>query len=164
MVCGGKMFTILDSCGLVRVPKNKYADDNIVYAYKNRHIDLSKPIQVYRNLHKKAYSVRQFGLVVAHAQRLCLSNCKFIVNSAGQARTRKERKKYVHAWIEGFYSTSGMGTTAARNDLRSEIRYNPYRDDTFICDNLVVQPLKLEGARFVILDEYKVTGSYLETL
>lgn len=158
------MFTILDKKGLIRIPQNKYADDNIVYPNKDRQIDLSKPVQVYKNLHKKCYSIRQSGLVVAYAQRICLKDCSFIVNKAGQERTRREKKKYVHAWIEGFYSTSGMGTTAARNDLRSEIRYNPYRDDTFICDNLVVQPLKLEGARFVILDEYKVTGSYLETL
>lgn len=158
------MFTILDKKGLIRIPQNKYADDNIVYPNKDRQIDLSKPVQVYKNLHKKCYSIRQSGLVVAYAKRICLKDCDFVVNKAGQERTRREKKKYVHAWISGFYTTSGMGTTAGRNDLACEIKYNPLRDDYFTCYNLVKNPVHLKGAMFVILDEQKVTGAYFDCL
>ena len=46
-------------------------------------------IEVYRNLHKKCFSVRHKGRVVMHLQdheQLSLTNVKFVVQPAGRAR------------------------------------------------------------------------------
>lgn len=128
----------------------KYANDNIIYSFRSRTINPAKPIKVYRNLHNNMYSIKQQGLVVAHAERLCISNCKFIVNEKGRQKVIKEKKKNVHAYIEGKYTTSCMGTTASRNDLPVKVTYNPYLYDSFI-NTQYKTPVK--GARAVILSE-----------
>jgi hypothetical protein len=151
------------SDGVLRIPDNQYADHNIVSSFRERQIDLEKPVYVYRNLHTKGYSIKQSGKVVAHAKRLCVSNCKFIVSESGRQRVIKEKQKNVHAFIKGTYTTSGMGTTAEKNDLPVEITYNPYTDNSFVTKNFTPF-LKLKGARFVILDENGCRGSYVEKI
>jgi len=147
----------IDFGGLLKVPNNKYADDNIVYSYKGRSINLEKPIKVYKNLHKDCYSVKQGTLVVAHAERLCLRDVTFKVNEKNRQKVIKTKQKNVHAFIEGFYDTSGMGTTAERNDLPVKVYYNPYKTNTFI-NKQYNKPLKV--ARFVIADKNGVRASY----
>jgi hypothetical protein len=145
--------------GLIRVPNNEYADHNIAVSFKERQINVDKPIFVYRNLRTKGYSVKQFGKVVAHASRLCVKNCEFIVGEKQRQRVIREKQKNVHAFIKGYYTTTGMGTSADRNDLPIEISYNPYKSGNFIIKNNT--PIKkLNGARFCILDENSVKASY----
>lgn len=79
------MRTIIED-GLIRVPDNKYGDNNIVYPYKSRSIDLEKTIKVYKNLHKNCYSIKQDTLVVAHAERLCLRDVVFKVNEKNRQK------------------------------------------------------------------------------
>ena len=57
--------------------------------YKNRKLDNTKPVEVYRNLTRKdyKYSVRQNGLVVAHTNLLYLLDCKFKVNESGRLKS-----------------------------------------------------------------------------
>jgi hypothetical protein len=92
------------------------------------HIDPTKKVRVYRNLHKKCVSVKQSGIVKCHATNVVLNDCKFIVNEAGQARVRSEGKKYVHAFIEGY-------VVDARKSLElldfgwETVYYNPYETD-----------------------------------
>ncbi len=66
------------------------------------HIDASKRVRVYRNLHKKCVSVKQGGIVRCHATNVVLKDCKFIVSEAGQRRVREEGRKNVHAFVEGY--------------------------------------------------------------
>jgi hypothetical protein len=66
------------------------------------HIDPTKKVRVYRNLHKKCVSVKQLGIVRCHARNVVLKDCKFIVSLAGQRRVREEGKKNVHAFIGGY--------------------------------------------------------------
>lgn len=148
--------------GKLIVPDNKFADDNEVYSFKGRTIDLEKPIRIFRNLTKKGiwYSVRQGSLTVAHAKAICVRNCTFIVNEKVRQRVAKNRKKEVHAFIEGMYTTSGMGTTASRNDLPAEIKYNPYYDEFFKCSNLTIKPFYVKSARFVICNHEGVKAAY----
>lgn len=147
--------TTIETNGLLKVPGNKYADHNIVYSYKGRSINLEKPIKVYKNLHKDCYSIKQGSLVVAHAERLCLRDATFKVNEKNRQKVIKTKCKNVHAFIEGFYETSGMWATAERNDLPIEVYYNPYKTSSFMNKQ---QPLK--GAQFVIADKYGVRASY----
>lgn len=63
--------------------------------YKNRELDRTKAVEIYRNLTRKdyKYSVRQNGLVVAHANILYLEDCTFKVNESGRQWTIRNGKK-----------------------------------------------------------------------
>lgn len=138
-----------------------YADDNETFSYKERAIDFKKPVLVYRNLNKKGkwYSIKQFGKVVAHSTALCLHTCDFIVNEKGRQKVLSSKQKSVHAFIKGFYTSSGMGTTAKRNDLPITLIYNPYDKGYFYGTLYPNHPLK--GARFVILNKDGIKASYI---
>lgn len=152
---------IIEVDGLLRRPdQGMEADDNIIRSYKGRTIDTSKPMRVYMNLHKKCYSIKQFGIVVAHADRLCVRDVKFVVNERQRQQVLITKQKNVHAYIEGYFSTSGMGVTAKRNDLPVEVFYNPYKYDSFVSDSLTIHIQRIEGAWFVIADEKGVKASY----
>jgi len=92
-----------------------------------QHIDPSKKVRVYRNLHKKCFSVKQDGVVRCHAEQVTLRDCKFIVSKAGQKRVREECRKNVHAFVEGYV----LATTWDSSDWEKAY-YNPYTCDTFI--------------------------------
>ena len=103
-------------------------------------------VQVYRNLHKSfgkhaVYSVRdkKTRRVVNHQSFLLLQDCKFHVSPTGRERVLRERRKNVHAWIEGsllltgddvlsFYEKLVFGTVDATLE---GVLYNPYKYDQF---------------------------------
>ena len=62
-------------------------------------------VNVYRNVKKtpSTLSIRcaSSGLVLGHAHHAELSDCKFVIQLAGQARVRETHHKNVHAWITG---------------------------------------------------------------
>ena len=102
-------------------------------------IDLSRPVQVYRNLHKGMWSVRQDGKVKAHLPRLILKDVEFRVGAKGRERVRREHRKNVHAYVKG--------KICRWSDIEPPIRwmcgvsYNPYENETFVktSDNSVVK-------------------------
>lgn len=141
---------------LFKIPDNKY--NEVCLKDESIPIDLTKPIFVYRNLNKNCYSIKQNNKVIAYANRLCLSNAEFIVRKSGRNLVLKTKQKNVHAFVKGFYSTSGMGTDAKRADLPVKIRYNPYECPYFYNTNHKNKELK--GARFVILNENGIFGTY----
>jgi len=87
-------------------------------------------VRVYWNLHRKLFSVLDWtdskGRLHKHLDSIVLLNCKFVVQPAGQARVRREKKKYVHAFIEGDICTS---STRYQSE---QVRYNPYFTDGFV--------------------------------
>ncbi len=107
------------------------------------HIDPSKKVRVYRNLHKNCFSVKQDGLVRCHTDHITLENCHFIVSKAGQKRVRDEGRKNVHAFVEGLLvdtreadahvdgAKSDAEMDAGKSDWQKAY-YNPYTCDTFI--------------------------------
>jgi hypothetical protein len=108
-----------------------------------QHIDPTKKVRVYRNLHKQCFSVKQDGLVRCHADHVTLENCHFIVSKAGQKRVRDEGRKNVHAFVEGWLvdtrkadaivdgNKSDAEMDAGKSDWQKAY-YNPYTCDTFI--------------------------------
>ena len=54
---------------------------------------------VYRNLHKKCWSIRKDDLVIAHAPSVYMWDAEFKVSEAGNQRVRKEKRKNVHAYV-----------------------------------------------------------------
>lgn len=153
----------IDNNGLIKLHENRYIDDNVVIPYKNRMLNPDVPIRIYRNLNKKGkwYSIVQFGKTIAHTTNICIRDFKCIVNQNGRKRVIKNKKKEFHAYIEGMYSTSGMGTSAARNDLPAQITYCPYDDSYFMCKNLNIKPFIVNGGRFCIINNEGIKAAYI---
>ncbi len=80
--------------------------------------------EIYFNLRKKIFSVRQQGKVIQHTGEIFLDQAQFIVNPAGRARVLREKGKNVHAFVRGQ-----VGEPA---ECREIARYNPYLFDSFV--------------------------------
>lgn len=118
-------------------------------------------VWVYRNLHKKCYSLMQNGHVVAYADRFCLKDVTFRVREAGLKRCRKTGKKNVHAFMIGTIVSSGMGVSAESTDLPVKVHYNP-RKFPFFYHTLCVKPEALNGLWFATLNKDGVFGAYCD--
>lgn len=86
--------------------------------------------RVYFNLHKRLFSVQEKvngqWKVVRHTDDITLYNVTFKVSEAGRQRVLREKRKNVHAFVEGTVSPSPLEC----NDPVT-IRYNPYRVGSF---------------------------------
>lgn len=96
-------------------------------------------VQVYRNLNKKlhkgdhgpVYSVRgDDGLVKNHTCHLMLEDCSLRVSGKGKQRVRDEKRKNVHAYIQG--RELHICNMAVFYDRSISITYNPYKHDSFV--------------------------------
>ena len=88
---------------------------------------IGKKVQVYFNLHKKCFSVKdkKTRLVIAHVNSICLENVVFKVSEKGRQRVLSEKRKNVHAVVEGdITGVEGLGEIS--------ITYNPYKYKSFI--------------------------------
>ena len=108
-----------------------------------QHIDPTKKVRVYRNLHRKCISVKQGRIVRCWTTNVVLKDCKFIISKAGQRRVRDEKKKNVHAFIEGYvadtrkadkYVDGEWSDKEIENGFTNWIcaYYNPYECDGFM--------------------------------
>lgn len=95
----------------------------MITAYKNRNVDFGRPVSVYRNLTKKCWSLKQGGVVVAHADTLAMTTEKFKVNLKSRDKGLTEGKKYVHAFIVGFLAANQNAMPQVQENL--SIGYNP---------------------------------------
>lgn len=104
----------------------------MIKPYKGRVINNSKKVEVYRNLHNNCFSIRQDGLVVAHANNFVIENTISKVSERGRQRVLKEKRKNVHAYLIGVNPTGVLLELEYDvNDL-VEIYYNPYKYSYFI--------------------------------
>lgn len=85
---------------------------------------------VYRNLHKKCYSVKCWKTkkVIAHVEKISLIDAKFKVSEAGRQRVIKEKRKNVHAGVLGTISDVSLICQGTR------VTYNPYKFNSFVDD------------------------------
>jgi hypothetical protein len=88
-------------------------------------------VQVYWNLHKNIWSIRNKGKVIAHRNALTLSDVTFRVQPAGRDRVRREGKKNVHAFACGTFDTRKISDSASMR----KITYNPYKFDSFVYED-----------------------------
>lgn len=95
-----------------------------IISFKNRKLDLYKPVRVYRNLNKKGvwYSVKQFGVVIGHTNQLLITDVKFIINQKIRTRVLATSTKEVHAFVEGYIDNSYF----INYNTGYSITYNPY--------------------------------------
>jgi len=91
---------------------------------------IHQKVFVYWNLHKKCWSLKlcKTRRVFRHLAELTLVNCKFKVSEAGRQRVIREKRKNVHAGVEGFLFT-GKAPTELTDSNR--VRYNPYTQAKF---------------------------------
>jgi hypothetical protein len=92
--------------------------------------------EIYWNLHKRLYSIRQHGRVIGHAGAWWLSDVRFAVQPAGRARVLREGRKNVHAFVRGdlgfwypmpFTPREGWHV----DEPWYEVTYNPWANDHF---------------------------------
>lgn len=88
---------------------------------------------VYFNLHKRLFSVRAAegenrGKVIAHSPTVYLANAVFKVSEAGRQRVLREKRKNVHAGVQGVL----LGLSDEKDTSGVPVTYNPYRFNTFV--------------------------------
>lgn len=110
---------------------------------------LGQVVDVYRNLHRKCWSVRHRGIVWCHCETVSLENATFRVSEAGRQRVLRERRKNVHAVVRGTL----VAFDGALGDGSLEVVYNPYMGGTF---RYALTDLPVHGARVVYLHNGKV--------
>lgn len=92
------------------------------------HVDTSKPVFVYRNLHRQCLSVQQGGIVRCHVDNIVLEDADFRVSKVRQKRVRETQSKNVHAKVRGML----VEKPSEILELNWEgVVYNPYTCDEF---------------------------------
>ncbi len=103
--------------------------------------------KVYFNLHNGKWSIKDCatGLVVGHADKVCLREVTPLIMQAGRKRVLIEKQKNVHAYlvgnvshVENFTPYRGRwvdtthGVYPLLPDNGTMITYNPYKYETFV--------------------------------
>jgi len=87
-------------------------------------------VRVFKNLTRDTWSVQiktvKGWRVVGYCEEMRLNNARPVVSEKGRQRVLKERKKYVHAFIEGEWCDGW--TLTGQHEL---ISYNPYMFGAF---------------------------------
>jgi len=110
-------------------------------------------VRVYYNLHKKLLSVqskvKNGWRVISHESSVALRDVEFKVSEAGRQRVLREKRKNVHAFIEGTLAESDEEIKAD-----TPVSYNPYRGPFFYSEKGDVH-----SAHSVIIFDKKVFAS-----
>lgn len=106
-------------------------------------------VYVYRNLHRNCWSIRhaRSRKVLLHADELMLNDASFKVSQAGRQRVLRERRKNVHAGVQGTLDL--MPELPARARWK-QVAYNPYRFSSFVLSRTGEQ---VSAARSVLFDK-----------
>ena len=95
-------------------------------------------VEVYFNLHKKLFSVRdcKTGRVVDRVCNIWIEDPEFIVRKAGREKVLREKKKNVHAFVRGRGIQNLLVEDASKildhREHSQEVTYNPYKYDSFV--------------------------------
>lgn len=132
--------------------------------FKNKEVDRSSRIRVYRNLNRKGvvYSIKQNGLVVGYSSNINMCDCEFIVVEGGKKRALNTKQRNVHAYIEGhlcmFYEGEILMGEIGNLEKPAKITYKPFTNNKFVCLNYSDKPIEVIKAKGVVLNEDGVTG------
>ena len=92
-----------------------------------------KRVQVYYNIRRGDYSVRQSGRVIDHVDTIVLRDARFNVAPAGRDKVRATGVKNVHATVTGYISPiDGNGLTSYIDYDCDYVAYNPFKYDQFV--------------------------------
>ena len=100
-------------------------------SFRNRELEVECDFEVYRNLNNKCFSIKQKGLVVAHADNFIIHSVKTKISQKGRERVLKEKRKTVHAVLvsNNFEKVDKDSIDISKLD---ELYYEPYTLDSFI--------------------------------
>ena len=87
-------------------------------------------VEVYWNIRKKCFSVRQNGKVYKHVRYIALEDVQWVVQPGGNKRVRSEGRKNVHAFARGhilYHVSDDLLSTCTHS-----LTYNPYEHTTFV--------------------------------
>ena len=91
-----------------------------------------KRVQVYYNIRRGDYSVRQSGRVIDHVDSIVLSDVRFNVAPAGRDKVRATGVKNVHATVTGYAVQRNNVSIDNRRDIIDYVAYNPFKYDQFV--------------------------------
>ena len=94
-----------------------------------------KRIQVYYNIRRGDYSIRQSGRVIDHVDSIILRDVRFNVAPAGRDKVRETGVKNVHATVTGYMVESrSMFKDILLSNIRNidYVAYNPFKYDQFV--------------------------------
>lgn len=95
-------------------------------------------VQVYRNLHRKCWSVRdrKTRRVVDRTDVIILADCTFKVSEAGRQRVLATGRKNVHAFVRGDRDSTRKLEVARQGYMRrwqmTEVTYDPRKGPSFV--------------------------------
>ena len=119
----------------------------MISPHKNRSINWLKPVKVYKNLHRGCWSIVQGSQVVAHADTLCMRDCRFVVRKRGRERCLREGKKNVHAFCIGWMQLNNGDI----EKYEIPIHYEPFKIGCFYTTIKEVSAVK--AAKHVLMTE-----------
>lgn len=101
-------------------------------ALKNRSLKVGQSVEVYYNLHKDIFSIRdkKTKLVLAYADTVYLKDVTFKVNQKLREKTIETKRKRVHAFVVGQFLNAEEITFDISKSKSAY--YNPYITKTFI--------------------------------
>lgn len=107
------------------------------YDEKNMHELYGRKVRIYFNLHKKVWSIKdkKTNLVLGWTNKIRLINCEFKVYESGRQRVLKDRKKNVHAYVDGTIASNFY--MSIRQYACAHFTYNPYKYDSFMVKDIV---------------------------
>ena len=94
-----------------------------------------KRVQVYYNIRRGDYSVRQSGRVIDHVDSIVLRDVRFNVATAGRDKVRATGVKNVHATVSGYtaFLTDCTNLQSILKDSNCDyVAYNPFKYDSFV--------------------------------
>jgi hypothetical protein len=97
-----------------------------------KNLEKGDVVEVYRNLHRRCWSVRHKGLVVAHCQSIDLRNAQFIVRQSGRNKVLRTKRKNVHAFVKGELESMTLHDDKRCTSGMIGVSYNPYKTEWFI--------------------------------
>lgn len=92
-------------------------------------------VRIYYNITRKCWSIRsmsgvRYNRLIGHAVSLQLVNCSFLVSQAGRERVLRERRKNVHAFVDGLLAGQELDPPRWVKEIQ-RVRYNPYEMEQF---------------------------------
>ena len=94
-----------------------------------------KRVQVYYNIRRGDYSVRQSGRVIDHVDCILLRDVRFNVATAGRDKVRATGVKNVHATVSGYtaFLTDCTNLQSILKDSNCDyVAYNPFKYDACV--------------------------------
>ena len=91
-----------------------------------------KRVQVYYNIRRGDYSVRQSGRVIDHVDTIVLRDVRFNVAASGRDKVRATGVKNVHATVTGYVVGPFARSSALHAIPEDFVSYNPFKYDQFV--------------------------------